>query len=221
MRSEKMSLTGRQCEGLGVALNEAELLGFEVDPERRVASATLSVVSLPETSAPNKDGLVQLVFQPVGRVVASLRAGDWNDPTAAVVPFELEELLALVQSFEGLPTRLYGWEFFDVHEAQLERWGDRLSLDWSSGDDGRSHSICVFQEDFGERHLDLCVFFDELMVRDPDGAAVDLDDFISGGERWWSARSAGDPRTAGEGIVLLDEARPRWRRFIDRLRGTP
>jgi hypothetical protein len=62
-----------------------------------------------------------------------------------------------VQRFGGQP--IYGWEFFDQHEKELAKWGDRLSLDWRSGTDGLSRSITVFQESFGPKDaiLDLCV----------------------------------------------------------------
>ena len=128
---------------LGIALNEAHLLGFEVDPERRIAAATFCVLTLPVHGRPPDDTRVQMLFSPVGRVAASLRNGFWNDEKAALVPFALHELLGVVQSFGGQP--FYGWEFFDIHEKELPKWANRLSLDWQCGTDGLSHSIAVFQ----------------------------------------------------------------------------
>jgi hypothetical protein len=197
-----MSLTEEQRSGLNVALNEADLLGFEVDPGRRIAAATFRVLTLPEIGPAPDDRRVQFLFRPVGRVAASLRDGRWDDPEAPVVPFALGELLSIVQSFGGLP--VYGWEFIDVHAKELEKWGDRLSIDWTSGDDGRSHSITVFQEP-GNRILDLCVWFDELEIRDPQRGVVPVDAFVAAGKRWWDAFYAGDERTKGYGMALLKE----------------
>jgi hypothetical protein len=146
---------------------------------------------------------VSLLLSPVGRVVASLREADWADPSAAAVPFQVSELLGVVQSFHGLP--VYGWEFFDMHDGALAKWGNRLSLDWTSGDDGRSHSITLFQE-AGNRILDLIVWFDHLEVRSADGEVIQLDQFVADGKRWWEALYAGDPRTAGRGIVPAGKA---------------
>jgi hypothetical protein len=50
------------------------------------------------------------------------------------------------------------------------------------------------------RHLDLCVWFDELEVRRPDGTVVPPEEFAAGGRRWWDGMYAGDRRTAGHGI---------------------
>jgi hypothetical protein len=145
-----------RCE-LGVALNEADLLGVEVDSKRRIAAATFRVLTIPAEEPSPDDCRVQFLFHPVGRVTASLRNGFWNDDHAEVVPFSLGELLTVVQSFGGQP--IYGWEFFDVHDKELAKWGERLSLDWRSGTDGLSRSISVFQESGAgpPKHLDLCV----------------------------------------------------------------
>jgi len=187
-------------DDLGVALNEADLLGFEVDPCRRMAGATFRILTLPADGSPAGDSRVQMLFRPVGRVVASLRNGFWNDEAAEVIPFPLAELLSVVQSFGSQP--VYGWEFFDIHDKELSRWGDRLSLDWRSGSDGLSRSISLFQSSGAgpDRHLDLCVWFDELEVRRLDGAVLSLEEFVAGGRRWWDAMYGGDKRTEGHGI---------------------
>jgi hypothetical protein len=185
--------------GLGVALNEASLLGFEVDPDRRLAAATFDVLSLPKQGSAPEDRRVQFRFSPVGRVVASLRDGRWDDAEAEVVPFEIGDLLSVVQSFGGLP--VYGWEFFDVDAAELPRMRGRHSLDWRSGQDGVSHSIHVFQE--GPRFLDLIVWFDDFAIFTPDGTEIAIPDFIAGGVRWWDALHSGDSRADGFGIIPL------------------
>lgn len=196
-----MTLTEEQRTGLGIALDEADLLGFEVNPERRIAGATFRVLTLPESGPLPDDRRVQLLFRPVGRVAASLRNGRWDDPHAAVVPFPIDDLLTIVESFGSLP--IYGGEYIDVHASELEKWGDRLSLDWRSGADGLSHSITVFQGS-SSRILDLCVWFDELEIRDPGGNRIPLDAFLAAGKRWWDAFHAGDERTKGCGMFPLE-----------------
>jgi len=184
---------------LDVALNEADLLGFEVDAERRLAAATFRVLTLPIDGPPPEDSRVQMLFRPIGRVAASLRNGVWHDEAAEVVEFALSELLGVVQSFGGQP--IYGWKFFDLHDKAPPTWASRLSLDWRSGADGLLHTISVFQECAGPaRHLALCVWFDELEVRRPDGTVVPLQEFAAGGRRWWDAMFARDKRTEGHGI---------------------
>ena len=195
-----MNLTQEQIEGLGIALNEATWLGLEVDTERRIAAATFRVLTLPVDGDPPEDTRVQFEFSPVARLAASLRLGRWDDLTARVVKFPIEELLSVVRSFGGLP--IYGWQFFDVNDRDFIPWADRLSLDWRGGADGLSHSITLFQ-DGGDRHLDLCLWFDSLVTRDPLGQVILLDELIAGGRRWWDGLYSGDSRTSDHGIFPM------------------
>ena len=197
-----MKLSTEDKATLGVALNEATLLGVELDPGRRAVGVTFSVLTLPEAGPEPEDARVQLVLSSVGRIAASLRSGSWDDAQAEVVPFEVADLLAVVQSFEGEP--IYGWEFFDLHEQELEAWGERLSLDWGDSRDDLDHSLCLFQEGT-DRHLDLCIWFGSLEIRSPSGELVPLEDFCEGGRRWWEALESGDPRTDGHGIAPAGE----------------
>ena len=196
-----MPLTTQQIQGLDIGLNEATLLGVEVDTDRRLAAVTFAVFTLPESGPPSADRRVQFLFWPIGRVVASLRTGHWDDPTAEIVKFEVEDLLSVVQSFDGLD--IYGWEFFDVNDGKgFIDWASRVSLDYRSGSDGLIHTLDLFQEG-AERHLDLRIWFDELMLRNADGEEISWEEFVAGGERWWNGLNRGDERTQGFGIELL------------------
>ncbi|MBI1189728.1 MAG: hypothetical protein GC200_03485 [Tepidisphaera sp.] len=184
--------------GIGVALNEATLLGAEVSRERRGAAITFAVLSLPPDGAsPPEDSRVSLVLDQVGRVVASLRNARWDDDQAPAVPFALSDLLPTVQSFGNLP--VYGWEFIDA-EAGYERWANRLSLDERFEGGSNQHSITLFQEGH-ERDLDLRIWFSGLRVYRPNHAEISLAEFIAAGKRWWDGLHSGDPRTQGSGIV--------------------
>lgn len=184
--------------GIGVALNEATLLGAEVSRERRAAAITLAVLSLPPNGAPPpEDSRVSLVLDQVGRVVASLRNARWDDDQAPAAPFALTELLKTVQSFGGLP--VYGWEFIDA-DAGYERWSNRLSLDERFDGGSNQHSITLFQEGH-DRHLDLKIWFGRLRVFRPDHIEIPIAEFIAAGKRWWDGLHSGDLRTQGSGIL--------------------
>jgi hypothetical protein len=196
-----MELSADLKHALGVALNEATLLGIELDAHNRRVGATLAVLTLPADGGPMpRDPRVQFVFAPVGRVVASLRQGRWDDPAAHVVPITGDQLLDVVRSFGGLP--VYGWEFFDTAESKLEKLGRRLSLDWRGGNDGMAHSVRFFQAG-PDRHLDVIIWFDWFTVRDHAGREISLAEFTAGGKRWWDAFYDHDPRTQGMGMSPL------------------
>ena len=188
-------------EDLGLALDESSLIGFEFLGDRRLVAITLEVLTLPPEGPAPADRRRQLVFEPIGRVAASLRDGVWNDRSAKVHELTLDDLEQVVSSFGGLP--IYGAaDLIDSADKQLTELADRLSLDWENGSDGRGHSISLFQEG-PDRHLDLWVWFDTLRIFDPTFTEVSLNEFVDGGRRWWSGLYAGDPRTNGYGIVPL------------------
>lgn len=195
-----MRLTAEQLDGLNVALNEATLLGVEFDPGERVAGVTLDVLALPPDAPERDDGRVLLVLEPVGGIAASLRHGTWDERSARVERFGVDEIHGIVAQVAGNP--IYGWEFFDAPAKSFRTWSDRLSLDWHSDlPDGRNHSLDLFQE--ADSHLDLRIWFDGLRIVRADGTEVPLETFVSEGRRWWDAFHRHDPRTARRGLVPL------------------
>ena len=199
--TDDVRLSDQQVTDFGVALNEATLVGVEVAAEQRSVALTFAVLALPvDSGPPPEDGRVQLILQPVGRIAASLRHGNWDDADARVEPFELDRLTAVVASFEQQP--VYGWQFLDVPEQDnFAGWRTRLSLDWRTEPGGTSHTLDLFQEWGGSRHLDLRLWFDELRIFDPDRRRMAFDDFTAAGVRWWDGLYGHDPRTQGHGIV--------------------
>jgi hypothetical protein len=186
---------------MNVALNESEWLDCAVEAPTRQGRFTFRVLTLALDGEEPADRVVSLVLGGVTRVAASLRLGRWDDEQARVEPFTLDELSAVVRSFNGLP--IYGWEFIDPPEESWSTWSTRLSLDqrWNPSDS--SHVLDVFQAGGPgpERHLDLRIWFGDLSVSARDGAPITLDEFAAGGVRWWDALYAGDPATWGHGIV--------------------
>jgi hypothetical protein len=185
-------LSPDEVAGLGVALNEAEWLGAEIDERRRLAGLTFSTLTLPPSGPPPDDRRVQILLEPVGRVVAV-----HTSPAGGVVPLRLNDLLPAVQSFGGCP--IYGWEFIDVPFAEPSE----KSCDVTLGPGGSRHVLHVFQESGDRGALQLWLWFDDLALRTPAGAPIALDEFIAGGRRWWDGFFAGDTRTSGEGMFPL------------------
>lgn len=191
---------------LDLALDEATLWRVELEPEARVATVVLTVLSLPEDDGPAEPRLVRLILAPVGRLAASLRHGSWNDREAQVEDFPLSDLPQIFDRLGG--HALYGGAFFNVPEVRpgvFERpngfalWSDRLSLDWTAPvADGTTHTLLLFQEGaHGNelRHFDLQLWFDEIDARNDIGDRLPIDDLVAGARRWWKAFSEGGPRT--------------------------
>jgi hypothetical protein len=189
-------LSGEQAEGLGIAFNEATLLGVEVDTPSARAAITLRLLTLPESGPPADDTRVSVLLSGVSRVLASQRNGRWDDASAAVVPFRIESLLEVVHGFGHLP--IYGGQFIDQPPADRQQWADRLSCEWRGP--GRGHHSITLSQDGPDRHLDLWIEFATMALRSPDGNPLAIDDVIAGGRRWWDGLHAGDARTHGHGI---------------------
>jgi hypothetical protein len=180
----------QQVSDFGVALNEATLIGIEVSAEERGVVVTLAVLALPPGGgASPEDPRVQILLQPVGRIVASLRDREGE----RVDRIDLDELESLAGSGQQ---PIYGWEFLDVAGEPQELKAP--SLDWRSEPGGTSHTLDLFQE---IPDLDVRIWFDELRIFDPDRVEIPFDEFTAAGVRWWDALYAGDSRTEGWGIV--------------------
>lgn len=205
-----MPFSEQALSAFGVALNEATLLAVDVNPELRRAVITLVPLAAVDDRAAEggddevvpEDPRVQLVLEPVGRVAASLRHGHWDDPRALEEPFELEELGEVVEGFGGQP--VYGWEFLDVPEDDgFAAWEDRLSLDWSEGDDGDAHTLDLAQALGITRHLDLRLWFDTLRILGSDEQEVPFKVFTATIARWRDGLHGADPRATGQANAQL------------------
>lgn len=197
-----MKITAEQKSGLSVALNEATLLGLELNTDERRVGATFDVLALPEHGPKAEDRRVLFVFWPIGHMAVSFVADSSDDADSEILPVEPSRVMAVVQSLGGQP--IYGWEFFD-QDRDFATWEDRLSLDYRAGDDGLSESITLFQEGH-DQFLILRIWFDELQIQNPDGTVADLDEFVAAGQRWWEGMHAGDPRALTDGIVPMKPA---------------
>lgn len=185
---------------IGIALNEATLLGAEYVSDINMLFTTFAVLTLPDDhSSEPTDPRRQIIFTDIGRIAAALRNVRWNDYSASAITFEVSDLLSIVQSFGGQP--IYGWDFINNDDQAFDNWKDRLSLDFMPTNGCRDNRIMLFQEDATvDRHLDVWVWFGDLIIRDASGSRIPLSDFIAGGKRWWDAFNANDPRTQGHGM---------------------
>jgi hypothetical protein len=173
------------------------------------------VLSRDETGAETADPRRTLRLSGVSRLVASYRAGHWDDPDAAVLPLDADGLRELLRRNGGTP--IYGWEFVDTDDRSWPDWRLRLSLDVALAGTG-GHHLTLFQDLQGKAHLDLRAWFSDLSVLDGAGGRLDLDAFIAGGVRWWDSMYAGARSDLAPGIVTLAaEPKPHW---WDRFRRT-
>jgi hypothetical protein len=193
-----MQIDSDAAAELGVAFNEADLLGAEYDAGRNLVATTFAVLTLPDDESPEPtDRRRQIIFSNVGRIVARLCEARSEAPP---IPFAINDLLAVVQSFGGQP--VYGWQFINPEAPGFECWPHRPSLLLEPPGGSLENRIALFQEG-GDRDLDLWIYFEDLSIRDPLGATISIAEFTAGGRRWWDALHAGDPRTQGRGIVPI------------------
>lgn len=208
-----MPLTQDQVAGLGVALNEASWHDLTVDEPHRAVSVLLTVLAREEDGSETVDPRRTLRLTGVSRLVASYRAGRWDDADAGVLPLDAEGLRELLRRNGGTP--IYGWEFVDADDGSWPAWRQRLSLDLVLGGAG-GHHLTLFQDLQGRAHLDARVWFSDLSVLDGGGARLDLDAFLAAGVRWWDAMYAGERSTLAPGIVASAPEAPSphwWDRF--------
>lgn len=188
-------------DGLNVALNEATWWAARCDQAAGQVELLLQVLTLPETGVAGTETMVLVTLGQVRRVAASLRHGRWDDASAPVETFTIDDLDRVVRSFGGCP--IHGWEFIDPPEQFWAPWRDRLSLDLTVPGPDAGHVLDLFQASGAgqPRHLDMRVWFNRIHIRTVDGHEIPLPEFITGGVRWWDGLYAGDTRTEGKGLI--------------------
>ena len=141
-----MAPSAELLSALDVALNEADLHHARVREDTAQALIDLVVLTLPEAGPePDLQGrTVSLSLLRVGRVIASLREGRWDDESAPVTPFQLDQLDQVTGGFGVQP--IYGWEFFDAPGTTWQQLGDRISLDLTILGGVLDHTLDLFQE---------------------------------------------------------------------------
>lgn len=178
-----MMFTQEEINGLDEALNEATLIGIEFDKRKEIVAATFSMLAVDENGKVPQDSRLQFIFQPVGKLIASYRLGNWDDEQASILKFDAEEISKKVEEFGQQP--IYGWEFIDCKNQSNNNWMNRLSFQYESQQThGRLHTFDLFQEG-DNKHIDIKIWFDELKIYNPENQLVDLQTVINNGKRAW------------------------------------
>lgn len=184
---------------IGLALNEATILGIEFNKEESSVACTFALVSMDENGNVPNDNRLLFIFKPFGRFVASLRNGNWDDINAPTEIFEPEEILEKIKSFNG--QSIYGWDFVNCGDEDFGNLKERLSFDYTRGDSiGLTNTIDLFQED-GERHIDIRIWFDHFEIMTLAYEKIELFDFIENGKRGWDAVYDNNDKMADFGII--------------------
>ena len=75
----------------------------------------LTVLSRDESGAETADPRRTLRLSGCSRLVASYRAGRWDDAAAEVIPLDADRLRELLRRNGGTP--IYGWDFVDAEQS--------------------------------------------------------------------------------------------------------
>lgn len=184
---------------IGLALNEATLLGVEYNKEKNLVACSFALIAMDKDGNVPEDNRLLFIFKPVGRFAASLQNGHWDNKNAEVEKFEPENILEIIQSFKG--RSIYGWDFINCGDKDFDTWKDRLSFDYTTGDNiGLTNTIDLFQEGFN-RYIDLRIWFDDFEIFTPTYEPVDLEEFLENGKRGWAAVYANNDKMSNFGII--------------------
>lgn len=203
---------------IGLALNEATILGVEFDEEKKLVSVSFAVVAMDKDGNVPDDNRLLFIFKPVGRFVASYRNGHWDDKNATIEKFEPKDILEIIQRFKG--QAIYGWDFVNCGDKGFNNWNDRLSFDYSTGDNlGLTNTIDLFQEG-GDKHIDFRIWFDDFEILTPKYEKVGLEEFIENGKRGWDAVYANNEKMGDFGIIpATTENKQKLKTAINKLTG--
>lgn len=168
-------------DGLNYALNEATILGLDLDMNRGNVFVTFSPIAILADGAIPADNRFLFAFRNVGRIAASLTL----ERDGKALEFEPSQLPDKLDEFKN--EQLYGWEFIDNGEKLFKDWQNNKSLDLIlSNDFEKQHTIDLFQEDkYSNKSLDIRIWFKHIDIYDSSLRKVDIQTFIENGKRGW------------------------------------
>jgi hypothetical protein len=220
---------------IGLALNEATLLGVEFAKKKNLVACSFALVAMDKDGNVPEDNRLLFIFEPVGRFVASYRNGHWDDKNAVAEKFDPTEILEVIKGFNG--QAIYGWDFVNCGDKYFDTWKNRLSFDYSTGDNiGFANTIDLFQEG-GNKHIDIRIWFDDFEILTPQYKKVELEEFLENGKRGWDAIYANNDKMDDFGIIpatsgnvqklktaisnLTGEQQPKswWTKLKDKIKG--
>jgi hypothetical protein len=208
-------------EDLGVALNEADVLGIRLDPSGAWCDLLLHVLALPEAGPLDPDArrILRLVSPAQLRVL--LRTDQpWSPPEhLPVIP--LASLEAVEDFFASLSWSwsMYGWKFLD-DPSLTKDWPAQPSLTVDLRPGTGSHSLYWFNEcgrEEADGNAGYCiegtVTFEDLEILRADATPYPLTEFIAGGHRYWQALQTRDARLSVAAQRSAQNGTPGWRPF--------
>ncbi|MBO9683460.1 MAG: hypothetical protein J7502_12460 [Flavisolibacter sp.] len=168
-------------EGLNYALNEASILGLDLDLSRRAVFVTFSPIAILTDGTLPADNRFLFAFRKVGRIAASLTP----ERDGKALEFEPSQLSDELDEFKN--EQIYGWEFIDNGEKLFEDWQDNKSFDLIlSNDFDKQHTIDLFQEDkCSNKSIDLRIWFQNIDIYDSGLQKVSIQTFNENGKRGW------------------------------------
>lgn len=221
LRQDEPVQWGEETRGaVEVALNEADVLGVQLERSGAWCDLLLHVVALPEVGPLDRDPLRILRLTSPAQVRVLLRR-EQPGPDRYGPAITLADLDAVEDFFASLSWSgsMYGWEFLD--EPSLTRdWPGRPSLAIEICPGAGSHSLFWFnecgREENGSRAaycVEGTVTFEDLEVLRADGTPQRLGEFTADGHRYWEALRGLDERVSVEAQRAAQGAMPSWRPY--------
>jgi hypothetical protein len=206
---------------VGVALNEADVLGIQLEPSGAWCDLLVHVLALPETGPLDPDArrVLRLVSPAQVRVLLQQdrfqRAG--YGPVIPLTGLDQVEAFFASLAWSG---SMYGWEFLDAPSLTRD-WPAQPSLSIEIRPQAGSHSLYWFNEcgrAEGDARAAYCiegtVTFEDLEVRRADAALQPLDEFISDGDRYWQGLHNRDQRLSVQAQRAAQDGTPSWRPYM-------
>lgn len=207
-----MTLTGQLTNDLNTSLNEATVVGVDLDPAAATARVLVHVLALPENGPIDHDPRRALTFTDVSNFQVLLRPDPFGGDFGPAIPIQdLDELASLFARL-GRFQPMYGWRFLNNLDL-TDDWPPEPSLKLRLRPQPAAHSLYWFTECIENDDsycLEGIICFDDLQIERADGTPVSVRRFAANGRRWWTGLYGNDPRVSGQAQIATTDG-PRWR----------
>jgi len=198
---------------LNTALNEATVVGVDLDPAAATARLLLHVLALPERGPIDPDPRRALTLTGVSDFQVLLRKDPFGGDFGPAIPIQdLDELASLFGRLVRFQP-MYGWRFLNNLDLTGD-WPPEPSLNLRLRPEPAAHTLYWFTECSQDADSFFClegvIWFDGLQVERADRIPVSVQQFAADGRRWWAGLRANDPRVSSEAQIAAGNG-PRWR----------
>lgn len=171
-----MKISEKLKNGLDIVLNEAAILGLDLNEDENYLSCKLELLQENGSEIPN---YVTLKLENLKRYISAYKTDIQN--SKKIIQFHPNQIAEYLQNF--IHKDIYGWEFFNVENSNFNF--DKLSFEYITDTNYTNfNSLELFQEGFND-DLEIKIWFERVRFFDEKNNELNIEQLIAQQNKIW------------------------------------